>query len=184
MEITLEKIIHQTTLRLVSGDITERNVDVIVNAANSALQHGGGVAGAIVRKGGIIIQEESDKIGYVPVGKAAITTGGNLKARYVIHTVGPMRGEGDEDRKLKSAINSVLSLAAEKKFRSIAIPAISAGIYGFPRDRCAAILVEETVAFLKNNPTIPLELVEFCIWDREAYQYFTVEFGGISGEHG
>src|SRR5574337_2117779 len=99
----IEKKIGKATLRLVSADITERDVDAIVNAANSRLQHGGGVAGAIVRKGGRIIQEESDKIGYVPVGGAAITTGGKLQARYVIHAVGPRMGEGDEDNKLKKA---------------------------------------------------------------------------------
>ena len=80
-------------LRLLSADITEREVDAIVNAANSRLQHGGGVAGAIVRKGGHIIQEESNKIGFVPVGGAAITTAGKLRAQYVIHAVGPMMGE-------------------------------------------------------------------------------------------
>src|SRR5512147_3269321 len=97
----LDKKIGNTTIRLVSADLTERDVDAIVNAANSQLRHGGGVAGAIVRKGGRVIQDESDKIGFVPVGAAAMTTGGNLKARYVIHAVGPRMGEGDEDGKLK-----------------------------------------------------------------------------------
>src|SRR5512139_1934358 len=102
----MRMIAHHTikgkTLRLVQGDLTHRDVDAIVNAANSYLKHGGGVAGAIVRKGGRIIQDESNKIGYVPVGAAAITTGGKLKARYVIHAVGPRMGEGDEDNKLKN----------------------------------------------------------------------------------
>jgi O-acetyl-ADP-ribose deacetylase (regulator of RNase III) len=169
---TEEKIIHNTTIRLISADLTERDVDAIVNAANSRLQHGGGVAGAIVRKGGRIIQDESNKIGYVPVGGAAITSGGKLKARYVIHAVGPRMGEGDEDNKLKKAINSVLALASEKKLKSISIPAISAGIFGFPKDRCARILVEATTAFLHGNPATSLELVEFCIVDQEAYEYF------------
>jgi O-acetyl-ADP-ribose deacetylase (regulator of RNase III) len=172
---TVEKKINKTTIRLVSEDLTERDVDAIVNAANSRLQHGGGVAGAIVRKGGRIIQDESDKIGTVPVGNAAITTAGTLKARYVIHTVGPRMGEGDEDNKLKKAINSVLALAGEKKFRSIAVPAISAGIFGFPKDRCAKILVDETEAFLKGNPGTALELVEFCIFDKEALGFFRKE---------
>src|SRR5574341_1310972 len=127
MEGSVEKIIGKTTVRLVSADLTERDVDAIVNAANSRLQHGGGVAGAIVRKGGRVIQDESDKIGYVPVGGAVITTAGKLKARHVIHTVGPRMGEGDEDNKLKKAINSVLALASEKGFKSISVPAISAG---------------------------------------------------------
>jgi O-acetyl-ADP-ribose deacetylase (regulator of RNase III) len=171
----LEKKIGNKTIRLVSADLTERDVDAIVNAANSRLQHGGGVAGAIVRKGGRVIQDESDRIGFVPVGSAAITAAGKLKARYVIHAVGPRMGEGDEDNKLKRAINSVLNLAAGEKLKSISVPAISAGIFGFPKDRCAKILAGETAAFLKNNASSSLELVEFCIFDQEAYGYFKGE---------
>jgi O-acetyl-ADP-ribose deacetylase (regulator of RNase III) len=175
----IEKKIGDTRLRLISADLTERNVDAIVNAANSRLQHGGGVAGAIVKKGGRIIQEESDKIGSVPVGGAAITTGGKLKARYVIHAVGPMMGEGDEDNKLTRAITSVLTLASDEKLKSISVPAISAGIFGFPKDRCAKILVGETAAFLKSREHSSLELVEFCIFDPEAFGYFKTEFEKI-----
>ncbi len=171
----VERQIGKTTVRLVSADLTERDVDAIVNAANSRLQHGGGVAGAIVRKGGRIIQDESDKIGYVPVGSAAITTGGKLKARYVIHTVGPRMGEGDEDNKLKNAIRNVLKIAAEQQMKSISIPAVSAGIFGFPKDRCAKILVGETGAFLKSNRATSLDLVEFCIFDHEAFGFFESE---------
>jgi len=98
-----------------------------------------------------------------------------LKARYVIHAVGPRMGEGDEDNKLRKAITSVLALAREKKLRSISMPAISAGIFGFPKDRCARILVEETAAFLKGNPVAALELIEFCIVDREALGFFRRE---------
>lgn len=171
MEIT----IGRTIIRLIAADLTERDVDAVVNAANSHLQHGGGVAGAIVRKGGRIIQEESDAIGFVPVGGAAMTSAGKLKARQVIHAVGPRMGEGDEDRKLKSAVTSVLRLAAEHGLASIALPAISAGIFGFPRDRCAKILVGETVAFLRDDPASPLKLVEFCIVDAEAFDLFRKE---------
>ena len=179
MANVLEKTINGKIMRLISADITERDVDAIVNAANSRLQHGGGVAGAIVRKGGQIIQDESNAIGHVPVGKAAVTSGGRLKARQVIHAVGPMMGEGDEDNKLKSAVNSVLALAAERKLRSISLPAISAGIFGFPRDRCAKILVGEVAGFLKSNPAASLELVEFCIVDKEALEFFKAEFGKV-----
>ena len=171
----VEKKIGGTTLRLVSEDLTERDVDAIVNAANSHLQHGGGVAGAIVRKGGRIIQEESDRIGFVPVGGAAMTSGGKLRARHVIHAVGPRMGEGDEDAKLRNAITSVLSLAVEKGLSSISVPAISAGIFGFPKDRCAKILVGETAAFLKTRPQSLLRTVEFCILDREALDLFREE---------
>jgi len=172
----LEKKIGGTTLRLVSADLTARDVDAIVNAANSHLQHGGGVAGAIVRKGGQIIQEESDRIGFVPVGGAAMTSGGKLHARHVIHAVGPRMGEGDEDAKLRNAIDSVLMLAVEKGLTSISVPAISAGIFGFPKDRCAKILVGETAAFLRKRPETALRLVEFCIFDKDALGCFEKEF--------
>jgi O-acetyl-ADP-ribose deacetylase (regulator of RNase III) len=175
-----DKKIGGTSLRLISEDLTERDVDAIVNAANSHLQHGGGVAGAIVRKGGRIIQEESDRIGFVPVGGAAMTSGGKLRARHVIHAVGPRMGEGDEDAKLRNAINSVLTLAAEKRLTSISVPAISAGIFGFPKDRCAKILVGETVAFLKKRPDTALRLVEFCIFDKEALDLFEKEFDKLT----
>jgi O-acetyl-ADP-ribose deacetylase (regulator of RNase III) len=120
------KLDSNKILRLVKGDITERDVDVIVNAANSYLKHGGGVAAAIVRKGGAIIQEESDKIvvgGFVPVGSAVITTAGKLPCKAVIHTVGPSMGEGNEDNKLLRAVQTSLALAAEKGFKSISMPA-------------------------------------------------------------
>src|SRR6266513_3322638 len=103
------KIDNNKILRLVKGDITERDVDVIVNAANSYLKHGGGVAAAIVRKGEAIIQEESDKIGFVPVGSAVITSAGKLPCKAVIHTVGPRMSEGDEDNKLLIALHSTIA---------------------------------------------------------------------------
>ncbi len=176
MKVIIEKVIGGKTLRLVQGDITERDVDAIVNAANSRLQHGGGVAGAIVRKGGHIIQEESDRIGYVPVGGAAITSAGRLPCRYVIHAVGPRMGEGDEDNKLKSAVLSSLKLASGKGLRSISLPAISSGIFGFPKDRCAEILVREALNYLKENPGSSLELVEFCVYNDLTMDYFRKEF--------
>ena len=176
----MRMIAHHTIkgkiLRLVQGDLTHRDVDAIVNAANSSLRHGGGVAGAIVRKGGQSIQDESDKIGFVPVGHAAITGAGRLPAKFVIHAVGPRMGEGDEDNKLRSAVISSLQLASEKKLGSISFPAISSGIFGFPRDRCAKILVGETLNFLKKNPESRLNEVEFCIYDDETLEYFRKEF--------
>lgn len=163
-------------IRLVQGDITEQETDAIVNAANSYLQHGGGVAGAIVRKGGHIIQEESNKIGYVPVGEAAVTTAGKLPAKYVIHAVGPRWGEGDEDNKLKRAILSSLKLASEKNLTSIAIPAISSGIFGFPKDRCAEILIRESAGYLKENPKTSLREINICLFDDETVKIFLKEF--------
>jgi O-acetyl-ADP-ribose deacetylase len=162
-------------IRLVKGDITERNVDVIVNAANSYLKHGAGVAGAIVRKGGAIIQQESDKIGYVEVGSAVITTSGKLPCSAVIHAVGPRMGQGNEDKKLRKAVQSCLKLAADKGFKSISMPAISSGIFRFPKDRCAKILLDESRRFLTSND-ISIEIVEFCIFDDETLGYFRTEF--------
>jgi len=179
MKVISEKNINGKLLRLVQGYITERDTDAIVNAANSYLQHGGGVAGAIVRKGGQIIQDESDRIGFVPVGNAAVTTAGKLPSKYVIHAVGPRMGEGDEDNKLKSAVLKSLQLASEKNFQSLSLPAVSSGIFGFPKDRCAMILVKEAAAFLKSNPESSLVLIEFCIFDDLTAGYFEKEFNSL-----
>jgi O-acetyl-ADP-ribose deacetylase (regulator of RNase III) len=169
------KINNRKTIQLVNGNITERNVDAIVNAANSYLKHGGGVAAAIVRQGGNLIQQESDKIGFVPVGSAVVTSAGKLPSKAVIHTVGPKMGE-DEDNKLRKAVQSSLILASEKGFKSVSMPAISSGIYGFPKDRCAKILVNESIDFLKNNDNTSIETVEFCIIDNETLECFKSEF--------
>jgi O-acetyl-ADP-ribose deacetylase len=160
-----------TAIKVVRGDITEMDVDAIVNAANSYLQHGGGVAGAIVRKGGEIIQEESNRIGFVAVGSCAVTTGGSLKAGHVIHAVGPRWGEGDEENKLKNAVCNTLKLASHKSFQSLAMPAISAGIFGFPKERCASIIVHEVISFL-NEQTTSLREIVFCLMDDDIIGFF------------
>ncbi|MDI6639753.1 MAG: macro domain-containing protein [Methanocellales archaeon] len=129
----MEKKVKNTIIRLEMGDITEMSVDAIVNAANKKLQHGGEVAGAIVRKGGHIIQEESNKIGEIEVGEAVITTTGMLRAKHVIHAVGPQMGEGDEDDKLRNATLNSLRLADEYDLKSIAFPAISTGAFGYSK---------------------------------------------------
>jgi len=173
---------NKTKLRLIRGDITERNVDAIVNAANSYLSHGGGVAAAIVKKGGRIIQEESDKIGYLPVGKAVMTTAGKLACKAVIHVVGPRNGEPKENEKLSQAIDNALILAQQNGFKSISIPAISTGIFGFPKDKCAKILVEESIKFVKDNKPESgntLEIIEFCIYDEETLEQFMFVFNAI-----
>jgi O-acetyl-ADP-ribose deacetylase len=168
------------TIRLIKGDITARNVDAIVNAANSYLQHGGGVAAAIVKKGGHIIQQQSNKIGFVPVGSAAITTSGKLPCKAVIHAIGPRMGEGEEDTKLRKAIRASLLLASERGFQSISFPAVSSGIYGFPKDRCADILVNESINFLLDTDDgkfgSTLETVEFCIIDGLTLEEFRSQF--------
>jgi O-acetyl-ADP-ribose deacetylase (regulator of RNase III) len=174
-----EHNIGNRKLRLVKGDITGRDVDAIVNAANSHLQHGGGVAGAIVRKGGQVIQDESDAIGFTPVGEAVLTTAGKLPAKFVIHAVGPRMGEGDEDNKLRSAVRNSLGLASQKGMKSISLPAISSGIFGFPKDRCARILVNESEDFLKKHRGSGLDIVEFCIYDDETLEHFKREFDNL-----
>jgi O-acetyl-ADP-ribose deacetylase (regulator of RNase III) len=180
VKILAEKTIDGKILRLIQGDITERDVDAIVNAANSHLQHGGGVAGAIVRKGGQVIQEESNEIGYTPVGAAVITGAGKLRAKFVIHAVGPRIGEGGEDNKLKNAISNSLKLASQKGLKSISLPAISSGIFGFPKDRCAEILVKEALNYIEKNPKSSLRLIEFCIYDDLTKEYFQREFDKIN----
>lgn len=167
-------------LEIIEGDVTTLEVDAIVNAANSRLQHGGGVAGAIVRGGGAVIQRESDAIGYVPVGAAAVTSAGNLPCRYVIHAVGPMWGEGDEEAKLAGAVRSALERAAELNVDSVAIPAISAGIFGFPLRRCAEILLREAVAFA-NTHDRPRRII-FCLFGKEAFDIFRTVYDGM--KHG
>jgi len=162
----MEKIIRGRKLTLVQGDLTELAVDAIVNAANSQLQLGGGVAGAIRTKGGPSIQEECNRIGPIRVGEAAVTGGGNLKASYVVHAVGPMYGEGDEDEKLRNATLSSLKRATEKGMKSIAFPAISTGIFGFPKDRCAQIMLGTISQFLESQDT-SLESVILCLWSRD-----------------
>ena len=155
-------------IELVKGDITELAVDAIVNAANSRLKHGGGLALAIVKKGGEIIQEESDRIGYCEVGNAVITTAGRLKARYVIHAVGPRYGEGNEDEKLRNATLNALRLADEYNLESIAFPAISTGIFGFPKDRCARVMLNAVINYKSKS----IKKVIFCLYDDETYDIF------------
>lgn len=173
-----EKNIMDKKIRIMIGDITERDTDAIVNAANNYLKHGGGVAGAIIKKGGQIIQEESDKIGYVPTGSAVVTTAGALKTKHVIHAVGPIWGEGQEEEKLKSAVLNSLKKANEYNLKSLSFPAISSGIYGCPKDMVARILIGTAIEYLKKENTT-LEIIEFCLFDEETYRYFKIEFDKI-----
>jgi O-acetyl-ADP-ribose deacetylase (regulator of RNase III) len=174
MESIKSIFLKNTVIRIIKGDLTESDADAIVNAANSYLQHGGGVAGAIVRKGGTIIQEESNRIGHVAVGHCTLTSGGRLKARKVIHTVGPRWGEGNEDEKLKNAILNTLNLATEQGFFSLSMPAVSAGTFGFPKNRCAEIIVNEVVSFIKNRST-SLKEISFYLMDQEIIRFFEEE---------
>ncbi len=162
-----------TQLELIEGDITELDVEAIVNAANEDLKLGSGVAGAIREKGGASIQEECDRIGHTPVGTAVLTNAGNLDAKHVIHAVGPRMGEGDEDRKLASAIRSSLAVADRHGLRSIALPAISTGVFGFPVDRCAKILLTEVYRYLQGGTKI--ERVVVSLWGDENFEIFKRE---------
>lgn len=178
----MNRVFGKTTIELVQRDITTMEVDAIVNAANSKLKHGGGVAGAISRKGGPTIQEESNVWikawgGEVTVGSCAITSGGNLPARYVIHAVGPRMGEGNEDEKLKKATLSALNIADQHNLKSIAFPAISTGIFGYPMDRCAKVMLVTLVEYLTK--VTGLEKVAFCLFDEDALNIFSEEFSRL-----
>jgi O-acetyl-ADP-ribose deacetylase (regulator of RNase III) len=162
-----------TRFELVEGDITELDVEAIVNAANEQLQLGTGVAGAIRVKGGPTIQEECDRIGGTPVGTAVMTAAGNLKARHVIHAVGPRMGEGDEDKKLAAAVRAALALADRRGVKSIALPALSTGNFGFPIDRAARILLTEIHRFLQGGTK--LDLVVVVLHGEEAFGIFKRE---------
>ena len=162
--------VGNSTLELLEGDITEMQTEAIVNAANARLVLGGGVAGAIRRKGGPQIQEECNKTGGTFVGGAVKTTGGNLKAKYVIHAVGPRMGEGNEDEKLKNATLNSLKLADEETIKSISLPAISTGVFGFPIQRCAEIMLQTVVDYLKGQTGV--EKVIFCLFGRDSYEVF------------
>ncbi len=164
---------NDTLLELLEGDITELEVDAVVNAANEDLVLGSGVAGAILEKGGDSIQRECSRIGGTPVGTAVMTGAGNLLAKRVIHAVGPRMGEGDEDRKLSSAVRSSLALADRHRLKSIALPAISTGVFGFPVDRCARILLTEVHRYLQGGTK--LERVVVCLSGEENFGNFKKE---------
>ena len=180
----MKKIINKTALELVQGDITALNVAAIVNAANKYLAHGGGVALAIVRKGGPPIQQESDAIiknhGPLATGEAVITGGGMLPAKFVIHTVGPVWSEHDPseaDDLLRKAVRSSLAVAEENDLKSIAFPAVSTGIYGFPIERAAPLLLREAADYLRGQTK--LERVVFCLYDDASYQAFDSAFAAL-----
>ena len=170
-KITLQ--LEETILELVEGDITEMDVEALVNPANESLKLGTGVAGAIKRRGGPTIQEECDRIGSTAVGTAVMTGAGKLKVKRVIHAVGPKMGEGDEDRKLASAVRSALALSDRNGLRSIAIPAISTGNFGFPMDRAARLMLTEIHRYLQGGTK--LQRVIVCLKGDEAFDAFRRE---------
>lgn len=163
-------------IALVQGDITEEQVDAIVNAANVHLQHGAGVAGQIARKGGPEIQRESDAWvranGPVPTGEAVVTGAGALPYACIIHAVGPIWGSGDEDARLRAALWNSLLRAEERSLKTISIPAISSGIYGFPKDRCADILLATAEEYVQAHSETGLTEIRFCLFDAPTVEAF------------
>jgi len=168
----VEVKIGQSLLELLEGDITQQDTEAIVNAANNSLRGGGGVDGAIHRAGGPKILEECLKIGGCPSGEARLTRGGNLKAKYVIHTVGPIYKDGlhREPELLASCYRESLKLASLKGIKSVAFPSISTGAYGYPVGDAAQIALKTTLTFLKEHPEI--ERVRFVLFGQTTYQTY------------
>ena len=174
--ILRERDINGHLLQLVQGDITTENVDAIVNAANSALQHGGGVAGIISRRGGPTIQRESNawvrQRGLVKHAEPAVTGAGDLPCRYVIHTVGPIWGEGQEDAKLADAVRGALTVASNLDLSTLSLPAISTGIFGYPKERAAPLIFTTIEAFFGTHPASSLKQVRLILFDQPTLDVF------------
>jgi O-acetyl-ADP-ribose deacetylase (regulator of RNase III) len=169
------------SLQIAQGDITTEEVDAIVNAANEHLAHGGGVAWAISKKGGPAIQEESDawvrKHGPVSHAHPAWTSGGRLPAKYVIHAVGPVWGEtADDDKNLSDAVSGSLQVAAELKCQSISMPAISTGIFGFPKDRAAGIIFKTVEDYFEKNQNSRVKQIRIVLFDKATIDVFLNEW--------
>ena len=164
--------IKDTTVSIKMGDITKESVDAIVNAANSGLRGGGGVDGAIHRAGGPKIMEECRKIGSCPPGQAVITTGGNLPARFVIHTVGPIYrgGQNGEEEILKNAYLNSLTVASQNNIRSIAFPSISTGIYGYPIEKASQVVLKTCFHYLEEHQDF--EQVSFVLFSQRDYDVY------------
>ena len=169
MERTLMNLKDKIIVK--QGDITDIEVDAIVNAANTRLILGGGVAGAIRRKGGDLIQKECDKIGSIPLGEAVVTGAGKLKAKFVIHAAGMHLGGSVSEEPLREATKNSLLRADEKVLKTIAFPAIGTGVGGFSINRCAQVMIDIVVEYLKNEKT-GIEKVYFILFEMETYKVF------------
>ena len=165
---------------LMQGDLTEMDVDAIVNAANNDLQLGGGVAGAIRRKGGEAIQVECDAIGSIPIGGAAITSGGKLRARFVIHAASMALGGTTTAEALRHSTEHSLRIAAERGLKSIAFPAVGTGIAGFALKECAEIMLREAARHLRGETS--LEKIYFVLFDERACSIFERAWKRIQAE--
>jgi O-acetyl-ADP-ribose deacetylase (regulator of RNase III) len=164
-------------VRISQGDLTECALDAIVNAANNDLLLGAGVAGAIRSKGGPEIQQECNRIGPIPLGEAAVTNGGKLKARFVIHAASMQLGGRTSEENLRASTRNSLLRASERKLVSIAFPAIGTGIAGFPLDRCARVMLEEVREHLVGETSV--QRVEFVLFDRAAFEVFEEVFASM-----
>lgn len=179
-------IVNKAKISIIQGDITRQATDAIVNAANSSLMGGGGVDGAIHRAGGPAILEECKEIvarqGRLPTGKAVITTGGNLPAKHVIHTVGPVwhgGGKGEAEL-LESAYCESLKLAAENNLTSVSFPSISTGAYGYPVEQAAGVAIKTVAAFLREKETSLKEVV-FVLFDSRTYEAYVAALREVAG---
>ncbi|MFQ5560387.1 MAG: O-acetyl-ADP-ribose deacetylase [Nitrospinota bacterium] len=177
----MKKCSEENRIEIVEGDITDQDTEAIVNAANSTLLGGGGVDGAIHRAGGHEILDECRKIGGCPTGEARLTTGGNLKAAYVIHTVGPVYrgGKSGEREELKNAYTSSLALASENGIKSLSFPSISTGAYSFPAGEASTIALAAVSDYLNKHPEI--ELVRFVLFGQDMLKIFRDTFRRLRG---
>jgi O-acetyl-ADP-ribose deacetylase (regulator of RNase III) len=166
----------ESRLELIHGDLLSVQADAIVNPANRHLEHGGGVAGLIVRRGGWKIQEESNAWirdhGSVSHTKPAVTSAGSLPFKHIIHAVGPVWGEGQEDEKLGQAVTGVLQTASDLNCRSLALPAISTGIFGFPLDRAARVILAAVRRYFSETSQSSLVTIQIVLFDKPALQAF------------
>lgn len=167
------------TLEAVQGDLTEEQVDAVVNAANTHLAHGGGLAGAIVGRGGAIIQQESNQLAPVAVGRAAVTSAGAMPSRWVIHAVGPRWGEGEEESKLRSAVRSSLDQAQRLGAGSLSLPAISTGIFGYPKEAGTRTIVDEVCTWLDANPDSALVMIRLTAFDSTTAKLFATAVAAL-----
>ncbi|MGA9884935.1 MAG: macro domain-containing protein [Candidatus Acidiferrales bacterium] len=167
-------------IEILQGDLTEMDADAIINAANNDLQLGGGVAGAIRRQGGPQIQAECDEIGTIPLGGAAITSGGKLKARHVIHAASMELGGRTSALTLRSSTAHSLRIAAQNGLKAVAFPAVGTGIAGFPLRECAEIMLREAFRHLKGETTV--EKIYFVLYDEEALSVFKEVFAEMNSK--
>jgi len=177
----MEVKINRSVLELVEGDITQQDTDAIVNAANSRLQPGGGVDGAIHRAGGPEIFEQTRQLGGCPTGSAVLTTGGQLRARFVIHAVGPIYRDGlhGEAKLLASAYRESLKLAAARGLASVAFPSLSTGVYGYPVEEAARVALGAVMAYLKEHTDI--QRVRFVLFGQPTFQAYAAALQGLAG---